>query len=328
MKISLRPFRFVPLPLVALAAAIGVTSCKLPPREALARIQQDTLVGYFATAQSESVARSAQQSVSNVDVTETTHPNMVVASSPREVPTLAPSFMTPSPRVNSRAEAVPGKPGYAYTPFVPGKKMVDVRGFAPGDKVLCPYTRKAFLVPSPTGNAPASASNVAATTPPRQMAPTTVVRPRVNTTPADQPNAPTKPKPSSMASSNKAPEAPKKEVAANGAKPKPESKPDPKKQVAGTKPSPSNGNSGKKKAPGNMAATKPAANGSNGTAAKPAPAPSDDLPSGTPVPGKPNYVYSPFAKKNQIVDVQGLEPGTKVRCPYTGKLFRVPAGAQ
>ena len=57
------------------------------------------------------------------------------------------------------------------------------------------------------------------------------------------------------------------------------------------------------------------------------PAPGDK-PSGPPygikVNGKPGYVYSPFDKTAGIVDVQGMAPGTKVRCPYTGKIFIVP----
>jgi hypothetical protein len=42
------------------------------------------------------------------------------------------------------------------------------------------------------------------------------------------------------------------------------------------------------------------------------------------VPGKPGFVYSPFDKTAGVVDVQGMAPGTKVKCPYTGKVFIVP----
>ena len=60
--------------------------------------------------------------------------------------------------------------------------------------------------------------------------------------------------------------------------------------------------------------------------AKPAvtPPPSIDLPFGTPISGRPGLVNSPFAGKNQLVDVTGLAPGQEVKCPYSGKLFRVP----
>ena len=48
------------------------------------------------------------------------------------------------------------------------------------------------------------------------------------------------------------------------------------------------------------------------------------VPVGKRVPGKANYVYSPFASSNQVVDIEGHSPGTKVKCPYTGKVFAVP----
>lgn len=45
---------------------------------------------------------------------------------------------------------------------------------------------------------------------------------------------------------------------------------------------------------------------------------------GTWVLGRPGFVYSPFAAKSQLVDVNGTAPGVIVKCPYTNKLFRVP----
>lgn len=50
----------------------------------------------------------------------------------------------------------------------------------------------------------------------------------------------------------------------------------------------------------------------------------DDLPYGTPIPGKKGFVYSPWNPGKGPVDVQDIPTGTKVRCPYTGKVFRVP----
>lgn len=49
-----------------------------------------------------------------------------------------------------------------------------------------------------------------------------------------------------------------------------------------------------------------------------------ELPYATPVPGKSGLVTSPFAPYAGYVDVRGYPPGQEVKCPYTGKLFRVP----
>lgn len=53
-----------------------------------------------------------------------------------------------------------------------------------------------------------------------------------------------------------------------------------------------------------------------------------DLPYGTPVPGRANMVNSPYAGKTQLVDVSGMGAGQTVKCPYTGKLFKVPSAQQ
>jgi hypothetical protein len=50
----------------------------------------------------------------------------------------------------------------------------------------------------------------------------------------------------------------------------------------------------------------------------------DNLPYGTPVPGRPGMVNSPFATQQQLVDVTGMAAGEAVKDPYSGKLFRVP----
>lgn len=50
----------------------------------------------------------------------------------------------------------------------------------------------------------------------------------------------------------------------------------------------------------------------------------EDLPYGIRVPGKPKMVYSPYAPDKGEVDVAGINPNLKVKCPYTGKSFRVP----
>jgi hypothetical protein len=51
--------------------------------------------------------------------------------------------------------------------------------------------------------------------------------------------------------------------------------------------------------------------------------PVEDIPFGINVVGKKGVVYSPYADDKEV-DVAGLKRGTKVKCPYTGKTFRVP----
>ncbi len=58
-------------------------------------------------------------------------------------------------------------------------------------------------------------------------------------------------------------------------------------------------------------------------AARP-PSSRDDLPYGSPVVGRKGNAYSPYAPDKGYVDVDGFARGTRVKCPYTGKDFRVP----
>src|SRR5436189_4116929 len=49
-----------------------------------------------------------------------------------------------------------------------------------------------------------------------------------------------------------------------------------------------------------------------------------ELPYGTPVPGKPGLVTSPFAPDTGYVDVTGFPPGTALEHPYTRKMLLSP----
>lgn len=50
----------------------------------------------------------------------------------------------------------------------------------------------------------------------------------------------------------------------------------------------------------------------------------EDLPYGTPVPGKTGLVTSPYSPDGGYIDVRGFAPGTPVKDPYSGKIFLTP----
>jgi hypothetical protein len=59
-------------------------------------------------------------------------------------------------------------------------------------------------------------------------------------------------------------------------------------------------------------------------AMKPPPLKAEELPIGTRIPGQPGLVKSPYDPQGRSVDVRDFSPGQMARCPYSGKVFRVP----
>src|SRR6266550_3759485 len=53
-------------------------------------------------------------------------------------------------------------------------------------------------------------------------------------------------------------------------------------------------------------------------------APGAEFPTAKSVPGKPGYVFSPFDSSGRYVDVSGYGSGSKVKDPWTDKIFIVP----
>jgi hypothetical protein len=53
-------------------------------------------------------------------------------------------------------------------------------------------------------------------------------------------------------------------------------------------------------------------------------APAAQFPVAKPVPGKPGYVFSPYDPSGGYVDVTGYPSGSKVKDPYSQKIFLVP----
>ena len=50
----------------------------------------------------------------------------------------------------------------------------------------------------------------------------------------------------------------------------------------------------------------------------------ENFPTAKAVPGKSGYVFSPVDTEGRYVDVSGFAPGTKVKDPWTDKIFLVP----
>ena len=90
-----------------------------------------------------------------------------------------------------------------------------------------------------------------------------------------------------------------------------------------------------KPSPAPSAPTKPKTVASNSTPSPTPPTtsvpkletPAPSIPFGKSISGRPGFVNSPFAASHQLVDVTGLPVGMEVKCPYTGKLFKVPPQA-
>jgi hypothetical protein len=66
---------------------------------------------------------------------------------PKSSPSPAPRSVTNPPTQYPTAKAVPGKPGYVFSPYDASGGYVDVNGYPSGSKVKDPYSGKVFLVP-------------------------------------------------------------------------------------------------------------------------------------------------------------------------------------
>lgn len=285
------------LPLGALAI-FGLASCSLPPEQAWRQIREDGLITYWMRDTQDQPATQTPATSAVAATTKpapaTTTPATAPAPSQSVATTPAPAPVPPPSQLSSQslpvAQTVPGLEGYVRTPFTNPPRLVDVRGMTAGSKVVCPYTRRPFLVPQGS-----TASQQVASAP--APAPT----PKPAPTPAVE-----QPKPQAPAAAMKQiPQVPTKVAANTATAPQPPpSQPAPQPQV---KPNPQ---------PQPQASTPPAPKVT-----------AQQLPFGAPIPGRPGFVNSPYAAKHQLVDVTGLPTGMEVKCPYTGKLFRVPPSA-
>ena len=74
-------------------------------------------------------------------------PRNTTAEKPKPSPNPASRSAANGPTQYPTAKAVPGKPGYVFSPYDPNGGYVDVNGFTSGSKVKDPYSGKIFLVP-------------------------------------------------------------------------------------------------------------------------------------------------------------------------------------
>lgn len=77
--------------------------------------------------------------------------------------------------------------------------------------------------------------------------------------------------------------------------------------------------------PGVSKASEDSANRHDAASRRRSSLPEESRPFATPLPDRPGLVRSPYAAAHQLVDVVGLPAGMEVKCPYSGRLFRVPA---
>ncbi len=316
--------------LLGVASTVALSSCALPPREAWRKIQDDGLIAYIKYeidtpshwSQPRTPTPAAPTSPTATTPAKRTSSGMVLAQR-----NFVDSLQGEDARQPLTAFSVPALPGYVRSPYTNPPRLVDVRGASAGTTMVCPYTHRKFIVPGaaissdPSTVVAENNTRIPATEPPAPMvkeqeAPRVVLNdkpatPTAPSKPAEKKSeAPITPSVASTPTPSTTTTIPSAPVKTTPAAPAPSA-------PALKQPAPS--------AP--VVASNPPAKPSAPVVTAPPPAapkPVQEIPYGEAIAGRPGFVNSPYAAKHQLVDVTGLPAGMEVKCPYTGKLFRVP----
>lgn len=289
MASTYRLHKLIALTGTASVAAL-LSSCSLPPDQAWRKIHDDGLIAYWSYevgsqhADSHHKASASQQTPAASSAPAVAAP--ALAQTPSR-PASTPGMLSTGKTLT--AQTVPSLPGFVRSPYTNPPRLVDVKGATPGATMICPYTQRPFIIPADYINAPGPmiAENRTSPVKPQTKSETQESKPTSNATPADsQPKLVFNSKPLDVT-----------ESAAKSSSSKPAT---PLATSSSTPDAPAS------------------------PIAAPEAKPVQEIPFGSAIAGRPGFVNSPFAAKHQLVDVTGLPPGMEVKCPYTGKLFRVP----
>jgi hypothetical protein len=287
---------------VGALAMVALSSCSLPPREAWRQIQTEGLIPFVATQwSSDSSPAAPSKHRMMAQTAKQQAPVSLIASSPSVTPAAGTVLIGPPPPMVAGNTA-------------PSPAMIDATSLPRAEAVpgLAGYVRTPFTNPprlvDVRGMGAGSKVVCPFTNKPFLVPSAAADEPKVASAPAPAP-APQAPKIVAPPSLTPTPSAPANVAAMT--KSQPSVPPAPAPQVKPQAPSgPANN------PPGQIALTPPAK------------AETQEIPFGNPITGRPGFVNSPYAAKHQLVDVTGLPVGMEVKCPYTGKLFRVPPQQQ